>query len=83
MGSPSRTTKKSLEAGAAEAGITLKYSEFDTYTVLKVALDSGRIVAFSVDFAILNGYMEDSAYSSRAVRSPGHGSAVRGEHSVA
>ncbi|MFA6688015.1 MAG: transporter substrate-binding domain-containing protein [Sphaerochaetaceae bacterium] len=56
----SATTKKSLEAGAAEAGITLKYSEFATYPELKVALDSGRIDAFSVDFAILNGYMEDS-----------------------
>lgn len=56
----SATTKKSLEAGAAEAGITLKFSEFATYPEIKVALDSGRVDAFSVDFAILNGYMEDS-----------------------
>ncbi len=56
----SATTKKSLEAGAADAGISLKFSEFATYPEIKVALDSGRIDAFSVDFAILNGYMEDS-----------------------
>jgi len=56
----SATTKKSLEIGAKEAGITLKYSEYATYPEIKVALDSGRIDAFSVDFAILNGYMEDS-----------------------
>ncbi|WP_320130454.1 transporter substrate-binding domain-containing protein [uncultured Sphaerochaeta sp.] len=56
----SATTKKSLEAGAKDAGITLKYSEYATYPEIKVALDSGRIDAFSVDFAILNGYLEDS-----------------------
>jgi len=56
----SATTKKSLEAGALEAGISLKYSEYATYPEIKVALDSGRIDAFSVDFAILNGYLEDS-----------------------
>ena len=27
---------------------------------MKVALDSGRIDAFSVDLSILNGYLEDS-----------------------
>jgi putative glutamine transport system substrate-binding protein len=56
----SATTKKSLDAGAKESGITLKYSEYATYPEIKVALDSGRIDAFSVDFAILNGYLEDS-----------------------
>ncbi|MGH0053756.1 MAG: transporter substrate-binding domain-containing protein [Sphaerochaetaceae bacterium] len=56
----SATTKKSLEEGAAEAGISLKFNEFATYPEIKVALDSGRVDAFSVDFAILNGYMEDS-----------------------
>ena len=56
----SATTKKSLEAGATTAGIALKFSEYATYPEIKVALDSGRIDAFSVDFAILNGYMEDS-----------------------
>jgi putative glutamine transport system substrate-binding protein len=56
----SATTKKSLEAGAEEAGISLKFSEYATYPEIKVALDSGRIDAFSVDFAILNGYLEDS-----------------------
>jgi putative glutamine transport system substrate-binding protein len=56
----SSTTKKSLEAEAQKEGITLKYSEFATYPEIKVALDSGRIDAFSVDLSILAGYMEDS-----------------------
>ena len=56
----SATTKKSLDAGAQAAGISLKYSEYATYPEIKVALDSGRVDAFSVDFAILNGYLEDS-----------------------
>jgi len=56
----SATSRKSLEAGATEAGITLNFLEFATYPELKAALDSGRIDAFSVDFAILNGYLEDS-----------------------
>jgi putative glutamine transport system substrate-binding protein len=56
----SATTKKSIQAGADEAGIKVSFAEYATYPELKVALDSGRIDAFSVDFAILNGYMEES-----------------------
>lgn len=58
--SQSSTTKKSLDAGAAEYGVSVKYSEFPTYPNIKAALDSGRIDAFSVDRAILLGYMDDT-----------------------
>ncbi|MDR0822234.1 MAG: transporter substrate-binding domain-containing protein [Endomicrobium sp.] len=56
----SATTKKALQNAADAAGIKLKFSEYATYPDLKAALDSGRISAFSVDKAILMGYMEDS-----------------------
>ncbi|MCH3920926.1 MAG: transporter substrate-binding domain-containing protein [Sphaerochaeta sp.] len=56
----SSTTRKSLQAEADKAGITVNFLEFATYPELKVALDSGRIDAFSVDGSILNGYLEDS-----------------------
>ncbi|MCK9169876.1 MAG: transporter substrate-binding domain-containing protein [Treponema sp.] len=56
----SATTKKALQEGADKAGITIKFSEYATYPEIKTALDSGRIDAFSVDQAILLGYMEDS-----------------------
>jgi aspartate/glutamate/glutamine transport system substrate-binding protein len=56
----SATSKKALQEGADKAGITLKFSEYATYPEIKTALDSGRIDAFSVDQAILLGYMEDS-----------------------
>jgi aspartate/glutamate/glutamine transport system substrate-binding protein len=56
----SATTKKSIQAGADAAGITLKFSEYATYPEIKTALDSGRIDAFSVDQAILLGYVEDT-----------------------
>ena len=56
----SSTTRKSIQAEADKAGITVNFLEFATYPELKVALDSGRIDAFSVDLSILNGYLEDS-----------------------
>jgi len=55
----SATTKKSLEAEAAKTGIKLKYSEFASYPEIKTALESGRVDAFSVDGAILAGYVDD------------------------
>ena len=58
--SQAATTKKTLTAEAAKAGITLKFSEYATYAEIKAALDSGRIDAFSVDSSILAGYMEPS-----------------------
>lgn len=57
----SATTKAVLETEAKNQGITLKFSEYASYPELKVALDSGRIDSFSVDRAILMGYVEDSS----------------------
>ena len=56
----SATTKKSLTAAAEEIGMNVNFLEFSTYPELKSALDSGRVDAFAVDFAILNGYMEET-----------------------
>lgn len=56
----SATTKAVLETEAKNQGITLKFSEYTSYPEIKVALDSGRVQAFSVDRAILMGYIEDS-----------------------
>lgn len=54
----SATTKKSLEAAAAEGGFTVKFSEYASYPEIKTALESGRVDAFSVDAAILAGYVD-------------------------
>jgi putative glutamine transport system substrate-binding protein len=56
----SATSKAALEEEAKKQGITLKFSEFGTYPEIKSALDSGRVQCFSVDGAILNGYLDDS-----------------------
>lgn len=58
--SQSSTTKDSLLKEAESLGITLKFSEYSTYPEIKAALDSGRIDCFSVDSAILSGYVDDS-----------------------
>ncbi|GHU83816.1 amino acid ABC transporter substrate-binding protein [Clostridia bacterium] len=54
------TTKDALTAAADEAGYTLTFSEFPTYPDIKAALDSGRVDCFSVDKAILMGYVDDT-----------------------
>lgn len=54
------TTNKVLEAAAQKAGINVKINEFSDYPSLKMALDSGRIDAFSVDKSILRGYLDDN-----------------------
>ena len=41
-------------------GLNIQYLEFGTYPEIKTALDSGRIDCFSVDAAILFGYLDDS-----------------------
>ena len=56
----SATTKKSLQAAAEKDGVNLKFAEYTTYPELKTALDSKRIDCFSVDEAILLGYVEPS-----------------------
>ncbi len=56
----SATTKSILEAEGKSLGVSFKFLEYASYPELKVALDSGRIDAFSVDRAILMGYVEDT-----------------------
>jgi putative glutamine transport system substrate-binding protein len=56
----SATSKAALEEEAKKQGVSLKFSEFGTYPEIKSALDSGRVQCFSVDGAILNGYLDDS-----------------------
>lgn len=58
--SQSSTTKDSLLKEAESLGIELKFSEYGTYPEIKAALDSGRVDCFSVDAAILSGYVDDS-----------------------
>ncbi|MDR3244229.1 MAG: transporter substrate-binding domain-containing protein [Elusimicrobiota bacterium] len=56
----SATSRKAIQTAADAAGIKVKFAEYSTYPELKASLDSKRIQAFSVDKAILMGYMEDS-----------------------
>jgi putative glutamine transport system substrate-binding protein len=56
----SATSRKAIEDGAASLGIKVSFAEFATYPEIKAALDSGRVDAFSVDKAILRGYLDDS-----------------------
>ncbi|MDR3174618.1 MAG: transporter substrate-binding domain-containing protein [Treponema sp.] len=56
----SATSRKAIEDGAAPLGIKVSFAEFATYPEIKAALDSGRVDAFSVDKAILRGYLDDS-----------------------
>ena len=56
----SATTKAALEAAGAEKGYTMNFLEFPSYPDIKAALDSGRIDCFSVDKAILMGYVDDT-----------------------
>jgi putative glutamine transport system substrate-binding protein len=56
----SATSKQALEPEAKNLGIKVTFSEYSTYPEIKAALDSGRVNSFSVDGAILNGYLDDS-----------------------
>ena len=56
----SATTKDALQAAADAAGMTVEFAEFPTYPDIKAALVSGRIACFSVDKAILMGYLDDT-----------------------
>ena len=56
----SATSKKALQEAADKAGIKVSFLEFGTYPEIKSALDAGRIDCFSVDGAILLGYLDDS-----------------------
>lgn len=56
----SATTKDALQTAADAAGMEVEFAEFPTYPDIKAALVSGRIACFSVDKAILMGYMDDT-----------------------
>jgi putative glutamine transport system substrate-binding protein len=58
----SATSKAAIQEGADKIGIKVNFAEFATYPEIKAALDSGRIDAFSVDKAILRGYLDDSVF---------------------
>ena len=56
----SATSKKSIQEAADKLGIKVSFLEFGTYPEIKTALDAGRVDSFSVDAAILFGYLDDS-----------------------
>jgi putative glutamine transport system substrate-binding protein len=56
----SATSRQAIEDGAASLGVKVGFAEFATYPEIKAALDSGRVDAFSVDKAILRGYLDSS-----------------------
>ena len=56
----SSTSRKALQDEADKQGVKVTFLEFGTYPEVKAALDSGRVDCFSVDAAILFGYLEDS-----------------------
>ncbi|MDR3349884.1 MAG: transporter substrate-binding domain-containing protein [Acidaminococcales bacterium] len=56
----SATSRKALQEAADKAGVKVTFLEFGTYPEIKTALDAGRINVFSVDGAILAGYVDDS-----------------------
>lgn len=56
----SATSKKALVDEVGKQGLKVQFLEFGTYPEIKTALDSGRIDCFSVDAAILFGYLDDS-----------------------
>ncbi|MGM9572699.1 MAG: transporter substrate-binding domain-containing protein [bacterium] len=55
----SATSKDAIQAAADEMGIKVKFSEYATYPEIKAALISKRVDAFSVDAAILSGYLDN------------------------
>ncbi len=54
------TTKDALQAAADATGMAVEFAEFPTYPDIKAALESGRVACFSVDKAILMGYLDDT-----------------------
>ncbi len=55
----SATTRDAIQEAADAAGISVTFSEYGTYPEIKTALVSGRVDCFSVDKAILLGYLDD------------------------
>ncbi len=56
----SATSKAALQQEAEKQGIKLNFLEFGTYPEIKSALEAGRVDCFSVDGAILFGYLDAS-----------------------
>ncbi len=56
----SATTRDALQKAADAASMKVDFAEFPTYPDIKAALDSGRVACFSVDKAILMGYLDDT-----------------------
>jgi putative glutamine transport system substrate-binding protein len=56
----SATSRVAIQEGADKLGIKVNFSEYATYPEIKAALDSGRVDVFSVDKAILRGYLDDT-----------------------
>jgi putative glutamine transport system substrate-binding protein len=56
----SATSKKAIQEEADKIGAKVSFLEFASFPEIKAALDAGRIDCFSVDGAILNGYLDDS-----------------------
>jgi putative glutamine transport system substrate-binding protein len=56
----SATSRQAIDEAATALGIKVSFNEFATYPEIKAALDSGRVDAFSVDKAILRGYLDAS-----------------------
>jgi putative glutamine transport system substrate-binding protein len=54
----SATTKNAILAECEKLKIKVNFAEFATYPEIKAALDSGRVDCFSVDTAILYGYLD-------------------------
>lgn len=54
----SATSRKAVQDEADKLGIKVEFLEFATYPEIKAALDSGRVDCFSVDTAILFGYLD-------------------------
>jgi putative glutamine transport system substrate-binding protein len=57
----SATTRASLEAASKDQNLKVTFAEFATYPEIKAALDSGRVQVFSVDKAILRGYLDSES----------------------
>jgi putative glutamine transport system substrate-binding protein len=53
------TTRKAVDTAAKKDSITVKFSEFPTYTECKAALMSGRADAYAMDQSNLHGYVDD------------------------
>lgn len=66
------TTKKAIQEEADKQGIKVDILEFATFSEAKSALDAGRVDVFSVDAAVLAGFLDDSTMLLPERYSPQH-----------